>query len=114
MVVGVPWSSHRYQAREPDEESPLIQRMTELALLYGRYGYRRITVLLRNEGWHVHHKRIERLWKKDGLKVKKASAEARAFMAWVMGLVFDFVMSYDFVHDRTRDGRAFLDARDPG
>ena len=95
--------------------------MTELALQYGRYGYRRITVLLHNEEWHVHHKRIERLWKKDGLKVKKASAEARAFMAWVMGLVFGFVLkyknhvlSYDFVHDRTRDGRVFLDAHDPG
>jgi transposase-like protein len=44
MVVGVSRSSHRYQAREPDEEPPLIQRMTELALKYGRCGYRRITV----------------------------------------------------------------------
>jgi transposase InsO family protein len=63
----VPRSSHRYQGRESDEEEQLlIKRMTELALQYGRYGYRRITVLLRNEGWDVNHKRIERLWRQEG------------------------------------------------
>jgi len=50
-------------------EIGLIERMTELALQYGRYGYRRITALLRTEGWNVNHKRIERLWRQEGLKV---------------------------------------------
>jgi putative transposase len=82
MVVGIARSSYRYQARESVEESLLIQRMTELALQYGRYGYRRITVLLRNEGWQVNHKRIERLWKKEGLKVPSpASAKAGTVVA---------------------------------
>jgi len=70
MVVGVTRSSYRYQGRESEEEQQLlIRRMTELALWYGRYGYRRITALLRNEGWQVNHKRIERLWRQEGLKV---------------------------------------------
>jgi len=43
--------------------------MTELATLYGRYGYRRITAMLQMEGWHVNHKRVERLWRREGLKV---------------------------------------------
>jgi hypothetical protein len=59
-VVGVWRSSHRYQGRELEEEERLlIERMTELALQYGRYGYRRITALLGYEGWRVNHKRIE-------------------------------------------------------
>ena len=43
--------------------------MIRLAKRYGRYGYKRVTALLRNDGWHVNHKRIERLWKREGLKV---------------------------------------------
>ena len=43
--------------------------MTELAMQYGRYGYRRITALMREEGWDINHKRVERLWKQEGLKV---------------------------------------------
>ena len=112
MVVGVPRSSHRYQAREPDEEALLIQRMTELALQYGRYGYRRITALLRNEGWQVNHKRIERLWKKEGLKVPQR--QPKRGRLWLndgscIRLRPEYknhVWSYDFLHDRTRDGRA--------
>jgi transposase InsO family protein len=68
--VGVARSSHRYQGKElDDEEQFLIERMTELALPYGRYEYRRITAWLRNEGWEVSHKRIERLLRQEGLEV---------------------------------------------
>ena len=45
--------------------------MVELALRYGRYGYRRIAALLRREGWEVNHKRVERLWRREGLKVPR-------------------------------------------
>ncbi len=55
--------------------------MTELATEYGRYGYRRITALLRREGWCVNPKRIERLWRREGLKVPQRPAETRAFVA---------------------------------
>ena len=43
--------------------------MVEWAIRYGRYGYRRITALLRRDGWLVNHKRVERLWRREGLKV---------------------------------------------
>ena len=111
MVMGVCRSSHRYQAREPDEEPPRIQRMTELALQYGRYGYRRITVLLRNEGWQVNHKRIERLWRKEGLKVPQH--QPKRGRLWLndgscVRLRPEYknhVWRNDFMHERRRDGR---------
>ena len=108
----MPRSSDRYHGRESDEESLLIQRMTELALQYGRYGYRRIAALLRNEGWKVNHKRIERLWRKEGLKVPQR--QPKRGRLWLNdGSCIrlrpehrNHVWSYDFVYDRTRDGRA--------
>ena len=51
------------------DEAALVGRMVELASEYGRYGYRRITILLRREGFGVNHKRVERLWRREGLKV---------------------------------------------
>lgn len=68
-VLGVPRSTYRYILQVNPLEIALIERMTELALQYGRYGYRRITALLQIEGWNVNHKRIERLWRQEGLKV---------------------------------------------
>ena len=62
------------QRRTPqvtDEEERLRVRIIELATKYGRYGYRRITALLRREGWVVNHKRVERIWRMEGLKVPK-------------------------------------------
>jgi len=46
-----------------------VNEMVELASKYGRYGYRRITAMLRQKGWQVNHKRGERLWRIEGLKV---------------------------------------------
>ena len=56
-------------ARVPADEPRLVERIIALATAYGRYGYRRITGLLRGEGWRVNHKRVERLWRREGLKV---------------------------------------------
>lgn len=47
----------------------MTRRIVELATEYGRYGYRRITALLCEEGWRVNHKRVERIWRQEGLKV---------------------------------------------
>ena len=60
---------HHYQIS--DQEELLTVRIIELATTYGRYGYRLITGLLRNEGWNVNHKRVEGIWRKEGLKVPK-------------------------------------------
>jgi len=55
-VLGQPRSTQRYAPRPRDDEPALVDRIVELATEYGRYGYRRITALLRNEGWRVNHK----------------------------------------------------------
>lgn len=63
--------TQRHIPRIMDEETRLRERIIELATQYGRYGYRRITALLQNEEWQVNHKRVERIWRQEGLKVPK-------------------------------------------
>jgi len=88
-----------------------VERMTELAVQYGRYGYRRIAALLRIEGWRVNHKRMERLWRREGLKVPQKQPRRRRLW-WNDGSCYrlrplypNHVWSYDFVADRTSNGR---------
>ena len=54
-----------------DDEESLTADIVKLAVRFGRYGYRRITALLRDQGWQVNHKRVERIWRQEGLKVPK-------------------------------------------
>jgi putative transposase len=95
-----------------DDETPLTQRIVSLAHRYGRYGYRRVTALLRHEGWRVNHKRVERIWRREGLKIpKKQPKRGRLWLNDGSTLRLrperkDHVWSYDFIYDRTRDGRA--------
>ena len=87
--------------------------MIELARQYGRYGYRRIAALLREAGWQVNDKRIERLWRLEGLKVPtKQPGRGRLWLndgscVRLRAERPNHVWSYDFVHHRTHDGRAF-------
>ncbi|MEM9912732.1 MAG: IS3 family transposase [Pseudomonadota bacterium] len=96
----------------PDEER-LVADMIELARQYGRYGYRRIAALLRDAGWHVNDKRVERLWRREGLKVPmKQPKKGRLWLndgscVRLRPERRDHVWSYDFVHCRTDDGKAF-------
>jgi transposase InsO family protein len=93
------------------EEDRLRARITELACKYGRYGYMRITGLLRAEGWHVNHKRVERIWREEGLKVPRKQRKRRRLWYTDGSCVRlrpeykDHVWSYDFVAERTSDGR---------
>ena len=106
-----PRSTQRYRACIADDEVELVKRMTELATQYGRYGYRRITAMLRREGWRVNHKRIERLWRREGLKVPKRQPKRGRLWLTDGSCVRrraehrDHVWSYDFVLERTQDGR---------
>ena len=87
--------------------------MITLTRRFGRYGYRRVAALLRDAGWHVNDKRVERLWRREGLKVPMK--QAKRGRLWLNdGSCIrlkperkDHVWSYDFVHHRTDDGRAF-------
>jgi putative transposase len=110
-VLNQPRSTQRYLPRVRDGEELLIKRMTELATKYGRYGYRRITALLQREGFQVNHKRIERLWRKEGLKVPQKQPKRKRL--WfndgscirLRPQFKDHVWSYDFVATRTEDGQ---------
>ena len=85
--------------------------MVALATHFGRYGYRRVTALLREEGWRVNHKRVERLWRQEGLRVPQRQPKRRRLWLGDGSIVRrraehrDHVWSYDFVFDRTADGR---------
>jgi putative transposase len=111
-VIGQPRSTQRRAAHVPDDESALVRRMVELATQYGRYGYRRVTALLRPEGWRVNHKRVERLWRREGLKVPARQPKRRRLWLNDGSCVRlrpehpGHVWSYDFVKCRTSDGRA--------
>ncbi len=61
----------------PDDEERLRERIIALASQFGRYGYRRITAMLRNDGWHINHKRVERIWRQEGLKVPQKQPKRR-------------------------------------
>ena len=83
-----------------------------LASKYGRYGYRRITALLKREGFRVNHKRVERIWREESLKVpKKQPKRGRLWLndgscVRLRPTHRNHVWSYDFVADRTHDGRS--------
>jgi putative transposase len=91
-----------------------VADITKLATKYGRYGYRRITAILNNEkGWQVNHKRVERIWRNEGLKVpQKQPKRSRLWLndgscIRLRPEYNDHVWSYDFVMDRTENGKAF-------
>jgi len=90
-----------------------VANITELAMKYGRYGYRRITALLTQKGWQVNHKRVERIWRREGLKVpQKQPKRGRLWLndgscIRLRPLYKDHVWSYDFMMARTSDGRSF-------
>jgi transposase InsO family protein len=96
----------------PEDKERLVERIVALAVQFGRYGYRRITAMLRNEGWVVNHKRVERIWRQEGLKVPQKQPKKRRL--WLTDGSCtrlrpewkDHVWSYDIVMIRTTDGRA--------
>ena len=68
-VMGQPRSTQRRTLVVRDDEGALTKAIVDLASEYGRYGYRRITALLRIQGWHVNYKSVERIWRREALKV---------------------------------------------
>jgi len=110
-VLGQVRSTQRRERYPPDDEPRLLGRMVELAMEYGRYGYRRIAAMLREEGWLVNHKRVERLWRLEGLKVpERQPKRGRLWLAdgsciRLRPAYKDHVWSYDFMMATTSDGR---------
>ncbi len=112
-VLGQHRSTQRKVPQTPDDEAALTADMIELARQYGRYGYRRITKMLRTAGWSVNKKRVERLWRREGLKVPtKQPKRGRLWLndgscIRLRAEQPNHVWSYDFVADRTHDGKAY-------
>jgi len=111
--LGQPRTTQRHAAIARTDEDALTAAIIRLASQYGRYGYRRITALLRMDGWHVNHKRVHRIWRREGLKVpQKQPKRGRLWLndgscirlrpGWR-----HHVWAYDFVQARTHDGRVF-------
>ena len=110
-VLGQTRSTQRRVLQVAEDEPPLVRRIVELARAYGRYGYRRITALLRREGWRVNTKRVARIWREQGLKVPRRQPKRGRLWLNDGSCVRlraerpNHVWSYDFVFDRTHDGR---------
>jgi transposase InsO family protein len=110
-ALGLARSTCRYRLQRKDDEGRLIQAMLKLVKRHPRYGYRRITDLLKADGWRVNRKRIYRLWRKEGLKVPQKQRKRRRLGSSENAAVrkraehADHVWTWDFVHDTTEDSR---------
>jgi transposase InsO family protein len=114
QALGQHRSTQRKTPRGRDDEERLTADIVELARQYGRYGYRKIAELLRTtSGWVVNDKRVERIWRLEGLKVPaKQPKRGRLWLADGSCVRLrpehrDHVWSYDFVEHRTHDGRKY-------
>lgn len=112
-AINQPRSTQRHRYQVKDDEELLRSAIIELAKKYGRYGYRRVWALLRIDGWRVNHKRVYRIWREEGLKVPlKQPKRGRLWLndgscIRKRAEYRNHVWSYDFVQDRTDDGRKF-------
>jgi putative transposase len=112
-VLGQHRSTQRKVPTKPDDEAALTADITALAIQYGRYGYRRITAMLWERGWKVNVKRVERIWRREWLKVP--ARQPKRGRLWLKDgscvrlrpQCPNHVWSYDFVEDRTHDGRKY-------
>jgi putative transposase len=111
-LLGQGRGTQRYEGMARSEEGALTQAIIALATKYGRYGYRRITALLRSGGWQVGKDRVQRIWRREGLKVpQKQKPRARLWLnhgscVRLRPVRPNHVWSYDFVSAMTHDGRA--------
>ena len=112
-ALGQHRSTQRKIPRGREDEERLTADIIELAQQYGRYGYRKVAGLLRQAGWIINDKRVERIWRREGLKVpNKQPKRGRLWLADGSCIRLrpqhrNHVWSYDFVEDRTNDGRRY-------
>jgi len=111
-VTGQSRSVQRYIPTQTHDEDELTRAIVGLASEYGRYGYRRITALLNHQGFEVGKDRVQRIWRREGLKVpKKQRPRGRLWLndgscVRLRAQHANHVWSYDFVHHVTHDGRS--------
>jgi transposase InsO family protein len=109
-ALGQSRGAFRRPRKIPPDEEALTAAIVGLATRYGSYGYKKITALLRIDGWPVNHKRVERIWRQEGLRVpERQKKRGRLYLndgscirlrpCWP-----NHVWAYDFVADRLIDG----------
>ena len=109
-VVEQPRSTQRYQGRPRSDEAALCRRLRALVRRRPRFGYRRLTAMLKREGWAVNRKRVLRLCRKEGLKVRQKPRKQRAMGCSANACHLrqaahkDHVWCWDFAFDRTENG----------
>ena len=112
LLLEQPRGTQRYRPAQREDEDALTQAIIQLASEYSRYGYRRITALLKRAGWQVGKDRVERIWRREGLKVpKKQKPRGRLWLndgscVRLRPAHENHVWSYDFMSARTHDGRS--------
>ena len=105
-------STHNYKAVEQDDDG-LRLALIRLAKQYGRYGYRKIAELLRVEGWKVNHKKVERLWREEGLQLPQRHKKKKRLYHKDSSIIRlrpkypNHIWSIDFVHDKLSNGRSY-------
>ena len=105
------WLKRKGRDSRKARDRPVVEEIMKIIHEYPGYGYRRITALLRAEGWRVNRKRLYRLWKREGLKVPVKQRKRRRLGSSDNGVVrrksehINHVWSYDFLMDQTDDGR---------
>jgi len=110
-VVKQPRSTQRYAVKGDEEEARLREELREISRRRPRAGYRMTARCLRRCGWRVNDKRVQRLWREEGLKVVQKARKCARLGGSEQGSQrlragrANEVWSYDFVQDRTRDGR---------
>jgi len=106
-LVGLSRSSGRYRPREKTGEEALRERIKALAQRHPRYGCPRITVMVHREGWQVNKKRVHRIWKEEGLQIRRKAKKRRGGPRGEVirkAVRMNHVWSYDFIEDRTETG----------
>jgi len=110
-LLGQHRSTQRYRALVPLEEAALVRAMNARAAAHPRWGYRAVWTLLREDGWRVNRKRIERLWRLEGHRLpprrqkrsgKRAQGKAENSSRNRPALAVNHTWSYDFLSATTR------------
>ena len=111
QVISQPRMTQRYKTKRPDKDKALTAEIRRLAKKHKRYGYRMITAKLRQDNWNVNHKRVQRIWQKEGLQVpyrrkfKKANGSSQNSCCLKKAEYKNHIWTYDFMSDQTEDGR---------
>ena len=110
-VLSINRTAYRYEAIKLPDEDEVRTEIIDKACSFGRVGYRQVTNMMRNDGRKINHKRVERIWREEGLKLPKKQCKKRRLWLTDGSCIRlrpehrNHVWSYDFVEDRTHNGK---------